>query len=152
MNKPIRLLKRSDELWLNTISQSKCPKDQVSTRGQTQLANPTYQVYTGQTQSLFQSSCQHSWTDTISQSDYFQDLINTGHTQSDCSNDKVNTGHTQLHHSKDQANIGNTQSVKLFQRPSQHWSHTLRPFQRPGQHWSHAISQSDRSKEHFNTG
>ena len=61
MNKPIRLLQKSGEFWLNTIGQSKCPKDQVNTRGQTQLANPTYQVYTSRTQTLFQSSCQHSW-------------------------------------------------------------------------------------------
>ena len=70
------------------------PQRSGNTRGQTQLANPTYQVYASHTQSLFQSSRQHSWTDTISRSDYSQDLINTGHTQSDCSNYKVNTSHT----------------------------------------------------------
>ena len=100
--------------------------------------------------------------DTISQSDYSQDLINTGHTQSDCSNDSlmdrrnqmadcfqdlINTDHTQSDCSNDKVSSAHTQSCgRLLPRPDQHWSHTIRLFQLQGQHQSH------HSKDQANTG
>ena len=83
--------------------------------------------------------------DTISQSDYSQDLINTGHTQSDCSNDKVIHNHA-ADCSQDLIKTGHAQSDCSNYKVNT--SHTI-PKTKPT---LVTHNQSDCSKAQVNTG